>query len=56
MCCNGVIISILQLHDGVMFHFALGFEPVKVEEPAISSVKDWDPLEVFCIFCQGVVP
>lgn len=30
--------------DSGIADFALGLEPVKVEEPAISSVQDLDPL------------
>ena len=45
MCCDGVIVHVLKFDDddGGVADFALGLEPVKVEEPAISSIQDWDP-------------
>jgi len=44
VCCNGVIIGILQLYDGGTPDFTFGFKPVEIEEPALSPLKDWDPL------------
>ncbi len=35
VCCNGVIVCILKLHDGGVAKFAFGLELVEVEEPVI---------------------
>lgn len=43
VCCNGIIICVLKLHDGRVAELAFGFEPVDIEEPPISPVQDCDP-------------